>query len=96
MIKSFGNALARDLFDDKRTRVTRAFPPELRRMARRKILFLHDAAELADLRAPPGNRLEKLKADWRGHYSIRLNDQWRVTFKWEAGNALDVRLIDYH
>ena len=96
MIESFGNALADDLFDDKRTRATRAFPPELRRAARRKLLYLHDASELKDLRVPPGNRLEALKGKWQGLHSIRVNDQWRVVFRWASGNAFDVQVIDYH
>lgn len=96
MIETFGNALAEDLFDDKRTRATRAFPPELRRIARRKILYLHDAAEPADLKLPPGNRLERLKGGRKGYYSIRVNNQWRVVFRWEAGNAFDVQVVDYH
>jgi len=96
MIESFGNTLAENLFDDKRTRATRSFPPELRRAARRKLLYLHDAAELRDLRVPPGNRLEGLKGDWKGFHSLRINDQWRVIFRWQGGNAFDVRIIDYH
>ena len=96
MIESFGNALAEDLFDDKRTRATRAFPPELRRAARRKLLYLHDASELKDLRVPPGNRLEALKGKSQGFHSIRVNDQWRVVFRWASGNAFDVQVIDYH
>ena len=96
MIESFGNALAKDLFDDKRTGATRTFPPELRRVARRKLLYLHDAAELRDLRLPPGNRLESLKGRWKGFHSIRINDQWRVTFRWDSGNAFDVLVVDYH
>ena len=96
MIETFGNALAEDLFDDRRTRSTRAFPPELRRAARRKLLYLHDAAELKDLRVPPGNRLEVLKGDRAGFHSIRINDQWRVVFKWQGGNAFDVQIVDYH
>ena len=96
MIESFGNALAEDLFFDRTSKVTRAFPPELRRIARRKVLYLHDAAELTDLRVPPGNRLETLKGRWRGYFSIRVNDQWRVVFRWQAGNVADVRILDYH
>ena len=96
MIESFGNALAEDLFDDKRTRATKAFPNELRRVARRKLLYLHDAAELKDLRAPPGNRLEGLKGNWKGFHSIRVNDQWRVVFRWKAGSASHVQIVDYH
>ena len=96
MIETFGNALAEDLFDDKRTKATRAFPPELRRAARRKLLYLHDASELRDLRVLPGNRLESLKGSWKGFHSIRVNDQWRVLFQWKNGNAFDVRVVDYH
>jgi proteic killer suppression protein len=96
VIESFGNALAKDLFGDKRTRATRSFPPELRRVARRKLLYLHDASELGDLRAPPGNRLERLKGDWAGFHSIRINDQWRLVFRWQNGSALDVQIVDYH
>lgn len=96
MIVSFGNRLAEDLFDDRSTRIIRAFPPELRRAARRKLLYLHDAAELRDLRVPPGNRLEALKGRFAGCHSIRINDQWRVVFRWENGNAAEVQVIDYH
>ena len=96
MIESFANRLAEDLFDDRTTRVTRSFPPELHRAARRKLLYLHDAAELGDLAVPPGNRLEQLKGSWKGFHSIRINDRWRVVFRWSAGNAFDVQVIDYH
>jgi len=96
MIESFGNGLAEDLFFDRSTRATRAFPPDLLRAARRKILYLHDAADLLDLRVPPGNRLEALRGKWKGCYSIQINDQWRVVFKWEPGIAADVRVVDYH
>ena len=95
MIETFGNALAKDLFDDKQSRATRTFPPELRRAARRNLLYLHDAAELRDLRVPPGNRLERLKGSWKGFHSIRINDQWRVVFRWQNGNASDVQVVDY-
>jgi len=96
MIESFGNSLAEDLFDDRQTKATRAFPAKLRRSARRKLLFLHDAAELGDLRIPPGNRLELLKGNLKGFHSIRINDQWRVVFCWKNGNVFDVQIIDYH
>jgi proteic killer suppression protein len=95
MIESFGNRLAEDLFFDRRSRETRAFPPELMRVAWRKVLYLHDAAELDDLRAPPGNRLELLKGRWKGYHSIRINDQWRLVFRWEQGHAQDVTVVDY-
>ena len=96
MIETFGNALAEDLFDDQKTKATRAFPSELRRAARRKLLYLHDSAGLEDLALPPGNRLERLKRKWQGLYSIRINHQWRVVFRWHGGNALDVQVVDYH
>ena len=96
MIESFGNRLAEDLFDDKRSNVVRRFPTDLVRAARRKLLYLHDAAELQDLRVPPGNRLEALKGELSGFYSIRINEQWRVVFRWKDGNAYDVQILDYH
>jgi toxin HigB-1 len=96
VIESFGNRLADDLFHDRRTRATREFPSELRRIARRKLLYLHDAVELKDLRTPPGNRLEALKGDRKGFHSIRINDQWRVVFRWQRGQALTVEVIDDH
>ena len=96
MIETFGNALARDLFDDRRTKATRSLPAELRRVGRRKLLYLHDAAELKDLGVPPGNRLERLKGEWKAFHSIRINRQWRVVFRWVGGNAFDVQILDYH
>jgi proteic killer suppression protein len=96
VIESFGNAVAEDLFDDKNSRATRAFPTELRRPARRKLQYLHEAADLSDLKSPPGNRLESLKGDFKGFHSIRINDQWRVVFRWSGGNAFDVQIVDYH
>lgn len=96
MIESFGNRLAEDLFLDRRSRETRRFPQEVLRAARRKVLYLHDAADLADLRIPPGNRLEALKGQWKGFHSIRINDQWRVVFRWDHGSAFEVAVVDYH
>ena len=75
MIESFGNRLAEDLFDDKNTKVTRTLPAELRRSARRKLLYLHDAVDLRDLRLPPANRLESPKGRLKGYHSIRIIDQ---------------------
>jgi proteic killer suppression protein len=96
MIKSFGNRLAEDLFFDRRSRATRLFVTELKCAARRKLLYLHDAAELKDLRVPPGNRLEALKGQDKGKHSIRINDQWRIVFRWQNGDAYDVAVVDYH
>ncbi|MHB1956619.1 MAG: type II toxin-antitoxin system RelE/ParE family toxin [Sulfobacillus sp.] len=96
MIESFGNRLAEDLFYDRASKEVRRFPPELKRAARRKLLYLNDAAELRDLRTPPGNQLEAMKGKHAGFYSIRINDQWRMVFRWEGGNAQDVHVVDYH
>lgn len=96
MIVSFANKLAEDLFDDKNSKEVRSFPNELHRAGRRKILYLHDAAELVDLKVPPGNKLEALKGDRSGFHSIRINNQWRLVFRWNNGNAEDVSVEDYH
>jgi proteic killer suppression protein len=96
MIRSFGNHLAEDVFDDRRIAAVRRLPPTLYQAARRKMLYLHEAEDLRDLRVPPGNRLEALKGDRAGWFSIRINEQWRLVFRWEAGQALDVGLVDYH
>ncbi|MCX7151414.1 MAG: type II toxin-antitoxin system RelE/ParE family toxin [Proteobacteria bacterium] len=89
-------------FKDKRTAalfsglVVKGLPPEIAQRAFDKMRLLHAAASLDDLRAPPSNRLEKLKHDRRGQWSIRVNDQWRICFRFEAGNAHDVEIADYH
>lgn len=74
----------------------RRYSVELQRAALRKILHVHAAAKLEDLKVPPGNRLEKLKGKDSDKYSIRVNDQWRIRFSWREGNAYEVCLIDYH
>jgi toxin HigB-1 len=96
VITSFGNRLAEDLYLDRTSKEVRQFAPELRRAARRKLLYLHDAAELGDLRAPPGNRLQPHKGELKGYHSIRLDDQWRIVVRWEGGHANDVQIVDYH
>ncbi len=96
MIRGFGNRLAEDLFEDRESRAVRRFPPDLRRAARRKLLYLYDAADLRDLRVPAGNRLEALKGNRAGFHPIRINDQWRLVFRWQAGDAYDVEVTDYH
>lgn len=96
MIRSFGNDLASDLFKDLSTSATRKFPPELRRVAQRKLQYLNAAKVLQDLKAPPGNRLEALKGDLKGCHSIRINDQWRVVFRWTDAGVDDVKIVDYH
>ena len=79
----------------RRDRVKR-FPPEVQRRAHRKLLLIQAAASVPDLRVPPGNRLEKLVGKRAGQYSIRVNDQWRICFRWKQGNAHDVEITDYH
>ncbi len=74
----------------------RRFPPDIQRLALRKLLILHAAIDVADLRTPPGNRLEKLKGDRAGQWSIRINDQWRICFVWRGGDAYNVQIVDYH
>ena len=96
MIRSFGNRLADDLFHDRLTGVTRRFPPELRRPAKRRLQYLNAAARLRDLAAPPGNRLEALKGDRQGFHAIGINDQWRIVFRWEDDGVTGVEVIDYH
>jgi toxin HigB-1 len=71
-------------------------PPELQRIGLRKLQMLHAATSLQDLLVPPGNRLERLSGDRAGQHSIRLNDQWRLCFRWQAGDAFDVEIVDYH
>jgi death on curing protein len=74
----------------------RRLPPDVQRRAHRKLLLLNAARSLADLRVPPGNRLERLSGDRAGQYSIRVNEQWRICFRWERGDAHDVEVSDYH
>lgn len=92
MIKSFRCRDTAILFDDHRVARFQAFE----RQARRKLLYLHRARTLQDLRQPPGNQLETLKGDRQGQYSIRINDQWRICFRWENGEVYDVEIRDYH
>ena len=93
MIKGFGNAVAKDLYDGIRNR---KLPTRLHRVAMRKLRYLDNAADLNDLRIPPGNRLEKLSGHRKGQYSIRINDQYRICFGWKGGNAYRVEIVDYH
>ena len=71
-------------------------PPQIERVALRKLTQLHRSRELRDLVLPPGNRLEALKGDRAGQHSIRVNDQWRICFRWHEGSAYDVEIVDYH
>jgi len=92
MIKTFHCKDTQALFEGKCPRRFRAFAV----VAERKLQMLDDAYSIEDLRSPPGNRLEALRGDRKGQFSIRINDQWRVCFRFEDGNALDVEIKDYH
>ena len=92
MIKSFMRKDTESLFHD--VAVPRFH--HIERQARRKLLYLHRARSLQDLMAPPGNRLEALKGNRQGRYGIRINDQWRICFRWDQGNVYDVEITDYH
>jgi len=92
VVKSFAGKDTEQLFNDRPVRRFR----QIERIARRKLLLLHCAHRLQDLRIPPGNRLEALRGERAGQYSIRVNDQWRLCFRWQDGDAYDVEIIDYH
>ena len=96
MITSFGDKLTEALYHNVRAKTTKRLPPETRTTALRKLDVLNTAHSLKDLRTPPGNRLQALKGDLRGCHSIRINDQWRIVFRWTGGDAHDVRITDYH
>lgn len=93
MIKSFADRTTAALFDDRRVR---SVAEPLRRQARRKLLLLDTAGSVEDLATPPGNRLERLGGNRRGQWSIRVNAQWRICFRFEDGDAWDVEFCDYH
>jgi proteic killer suppression protein len=92
MIRSFRDAKTEALFNDRDVAGFRS----IERVARRKLMYLNSAKSLEDLRVPPGNRLEALKGDRRGQYSIRINDRLRICFSWRNGDAYDVEITDYH
>jgi toxin HigB-1 len=92
MIFSFGDKSTEALFRDEVVRQFQSFA----RPAKRKLEAINAASRLGDLQVPPANRLEKLKGHLKAYYSIRINDQWRVIFRWVDGEAHDVRIVDYH
>jgi len=96
MIQSFGDQTTADLFAGKMTREARKIPSALWPVARRKLKWLDVAQRLSDMRSPPGNRLEPLRGDRRGRHSIRVNQQYRITFRWEGNHAYEVCCEDYH
>lgn len=93
MIVSFGNKETEKIWNGI---ISKKLPREIQETARRKLRMINNSIDIADLRIPPANRLEKLKGDLKEFYSIRINNQWRIIFKWINGNALEVEIIDYH
>lgn len=96
MIQSFADAGTADLFRERNTRAARRIPRDLWRAVQRKLKALDVAARIEDLVIPAGNRLERLKGNRAGRYSIRVNDRYRLTFRWEHGHAYEVCVEDYH
>lgn len=92
MIQSFADAETEKLFHTEKSRRFHA----IARVALRKLIQLNRAGKLSDMRVPPGNRLEALKGDYTGFHSIRINDQWRIVFRWTAAGPCDVAIVDYH
>jgi proteic killer suppression protein len=93
VIKTFADRITQEFFI---TRWSRRFPPDLARRAKRKLEYVNLATTIDDLRVPPSNRLHVLKADRKGQFSISVNDQWRICFRFVDGHAYDVELTDYH
>lgn len=93
MIQSFKDSETERIFNRQRSR---KLPSDIQQVALRKLRMINRAMSLNDLRIPPANRLEKLKGGRQGQYSIRINDQWRICFKWQDGDAYDVEIVDYH
>ena len=93
MIRDFKDKETQKVFERKRSRKV---PSDIQQVALRKLRMLNRAETLQDLRVPPANRLERLVGDREGQYSIRINDQWRICFLWQDGDALDVEIVDYH
>lgn len=96
MIHSFKSQAAEDIFHGRSTREARRVPQEVWKAAFRKLDILNAANTLQDLKAPPANRLEALKGNLKGKYSIRINDQYRIVFEFKDGNAFEVEIQDYH
>jgi toxin HigB-1 len=93
MIKSFNDKETEKIFNRQ---ISTKLPQDIQHIARKKLVMLDAATQLNDLRTPPGNRLETLKGDRKGQHSIRINDQWRVCFKWRDSDAYDAEITDYH
>ena len=96
MIASFGDRATEDLYHGRKSKAARQVPSDIVSVALRKLDMINAAQVLQDLASPPGNRLEALRGQLKGYHSIRINDQWRVVFRWAAGEAHGVRIADYH
>jgi proteic killer suppression protein len=96
VIQSYADETTADLFRERNTRAARRVPIDIWRIVQRKLKAIDVAARLDDLRVPAGNRLEALKGDRAGRYSVRVNDRYRVTFRWDQGHAYEVCVEDYH
>lgn len=96
MIKNFGNRIAQDIYDGVNSRYSRKVPRELHGKTRRLLDQINAAPSLEFIRIPPGNKLEKLSGDLKGYWSLRINDRWRIIFRFEANDFFDVKIIDYH
>lgn len=96
MIRNIADATTQDIFDGENSKAARKLPRELHGKARRLLDLVNAAIRIDDLRIPPGNRLEALKGDYKGFHNVRINDQWRIVFRWLNGDASDVQIIDYH
>ena len=96
MIISFGDKATEALFHGRKSKQSRKLPPDIRRIAVRKLDMINAARALQDLRSPPANKLEALKGEMKGFFSIRINDQWRIIFKWDVSDAHEVQITDYH
>jgi len=93
MMRDFADTETERIFGRERSR---RLPSDIQQTALRKLRMQDNATNLNDLRVPPGNRLERLAGDREGQYSIRINEQWRICFKWQAGDAYEVEVVDYH
>jgi len=93
MISSFGDRDTKKIWEGERVK---SFSSEVQETARRKLRMINNSQNLADLQIPPSNRLEKLKGNFKEFYSVRINDQWRIIFRWNKGNADEIKIIDYH
>ena len=96
MIRSFGDKITEDFYHGLQSKNAKRIPKDISKIALRKLDMIQIAQALQDLAMPPGNRLEALKGELRGYYSIRINDQWRIVFQWIEGAANHVRIADYH